>query len=128
MNQPIRLQAHLATDWLITHQNLLIIISKSSHRAFENVLAESKATFIEDPPLEQSELDARIPRQSFEWIVGIGGGRVMDTAKYIAKIMKRPLCLIPSILSTTSWLNMGIALRNRATCFFPEHTMQKLRS
>ncbi len=65
LNQPIRLQAHLATDWLITHQNLLIIISKSSHRAFENVLAESKATFIEDPPLEQSELDASNPETIF---------------------------------------------------------------
>ncbi|MHA1821017.1 MAG: iron-containing alcohol dehydrogenase [Promethearchaeota archaeon] len=75
---------------------------------------------IKSPPIEVKELDDIISdlREEFgennlksSWIMGLGGGRVMDTSKYISLKLKSHLCLIPSILSTTSWLNMGIALR-----------------
>ncbi|MHA1340982.1 MAG: hypothetical protein ACTSRZ_13555 [Promethearchaeota archaeon] len=67
------------------------------------------------------------------WIVGIGAGRIIDISKYIAFSLKKQLkneiknklktkvklCLIPSVLSTTSWLNFGIALRKNNKLYMP---------
>ena len=43
----------------------------------------------------------------------------MDTAKYIAKIMKRPFMFDSIDFSTTSWLNMGKSSSEKGTLFFP---------
>ncbi len=44
-------------------------------------------------------------------IVGVGGGRVMDAAKAIARQMRCKCYLVPTILSTTAWLNPVASLK-----------------
>ncbi|MBD3352335.1 MAG: iron-containing alcohol dehydrogenase [Candidatus Lokiarchaeota archaeon] len=44
-------------------------------------------------------------------ILAIGGGMVCDAGKYLAKKWKIPCLLIPSILSTTAWLNSTASLK-----------------
>jgi glycerol dehydrogenase-like iron-containing ADH family enzyme len=44
-------------------------------------------------------------------VIGIGGGRACDAAKAIGQLAKRPTILIPSVLSTTAWLNPSASLK-----------------
>lgn len=70
------------------------------------------ARLIEPPSLEQSALDAlagEVPPGAA--IVGIGGGLVIDAAKYLARRDGRPLVLVPSITSSNAPFTDAISVR-----------------
>ncbi len=100
-------------------KNYLLVSATSVEKKFKhNVFMDAKRTIV-NPPIEIAELDEitialkeEIKNLSIDWIVACGGGRINDAAKYLSKKLKRKLCVIPPILSTTNWLNGAIALRN----------------
>ncbi len=97
----------------------LLICSNSVEKKFKDSLFKGAKRTIVNPPIEIAELDELIlalkeemMNLTIDWVLACGGGRVNDAAKYISKKIKRNLCIIPPILSTTNWLNGAIALRN----------------
>ncbi len=44
-------------------------------------------------------------------VIGLGGGTALDGAKYAARKLELPLVVVPTILSTTAYVNSLIALR-----------------
>lgn len=119
LNKPVQYQANGAEEWLMTHTNYTVLTTKSPRNIFSKILSIQASSIIEDPPIDQTELEKLFPQIQGEWIVGIGGGRIMDASKYCAMKLKKKLCLIPTVLSTTSWLNMAIALRKESKFYFP---------
>lgn len=119
LSKPVQYKSNGAEEWLTIHQNYTVITSKSPRALFQNILSSQALSIIEDPPIECAELDLILPKIQGDWIVGIGGGRIIDTCKYCALKLKKKLCIIPTIFSTTSWLNMAIALRREGKFYFP---------
>lgn len=119
LSRPVEYLQGGASGWL-TEMDDYSIVTSNSPKAYFNDIFDKKGIFvIKNPPIEVVDLDLLIPSISTKWIVGIGGGRVNDASKYLAKKAGKKLCLIPSILSTTSWLNMAIALRENNKLVFP---------
>jgi glycerol dehydrogenase-like iron-containing ADH family enzyme len=112
LNKPIVYESNFASKWLQEQKDITIISSSHAIEPFKSIISENVLILL-NPPLEIDELKLWIPKIHTKWIVGIGGGVIMDTTKYLARESKVKCCLIPSILSTTSWLNMAIALRNK---------------
>jgi glycerol-1-phosphate dehydrogenase [NAD(P)+] len=119
LQKPVVFAANQAPFWLESHGDITIVTSAHAYAAIKQSLGDRQPHVIEDPPLEIAELDVLVPSITTPWIVGIGAGRVMDASKYLALRSHRKLCLIPSALSTTSWLNMAIALRKDGKLHFP---------
>ncbi|GAB4326275.1 MAG: hypothetical protein Kow0069_32720 [Promethearchaeota archaeon] len=44
-------------------------------------------------------------------VVGLGGGTVLDAAKFVARTAGADCVLVPSVLSTTAWANPSAAIR-----------------
>ncbi len=63
--------------------------------------------------LNKNENTTKKQTFQFDYLIGIGGGRVCDSAKYLAKKLKMTCILIPSVLSTTAWLNPVASLKER---------------
>ena len=70
-------------------------------------------TVILNPSIEITSINTMAASIQENLIVGIGGGRIMDATKALAKMAKtKNICiLIPSILSTTAWLNPTASLK-----------------
>jgi glycerol-1-phosphate dehydrogenase [NAD(P)+] len=120
LQKPVVFAPGAAPAWLGSHGDVTIVTSARAHAAIKPFLGDrGDLGVIMDPPLEVSGLDALVPSITTSWIAGIGAGRVMDASKYLALRAHRKLCLIPSALSTTSWLNMAIALRKDGKLHFP---------
>lgn len=117
LERPLIIQDDGARIWLETNVGrCLLLMSQTSANILPETLRDDAAAMLIDPPVEIDSLKtsiSKIKEVDFEWVVGIGGGRTNDAAKFIAKNCKKMLCLIPPILSTTSWLNMAIALREK---------------
>jgi glycerol dehydrogenase-like iron-containing ADH family enzyme len=121
LQKPVVFAPGAAQAWLESHGDTTIVTSARAHAAIKPFLGERDWRVIMDPPLEVFGLDAVVPSITTSWIAGIGAGRVMDASKYLALRAHRKLCLMPSALSTTSWLNMAIALRKDGILHFPGH-------
>ena len=119
LSKPIVLQPGATETWLKAHEDVTIITSPSAKSSIESIISKNRYKVFLDPPIEVSALDALVPEIKTSWIAGIGAGRVMDVSKYLALRSKCKLCLIPAVLSTTSWLNMAIALRKNNILHFP---------
>nr|MDO8083729.1 iron-containing alcohol dehydrogenase [Candidatus Sigynarchaeum springense] len=119
LRRPVVLSPGAATAWLESHADVTVVTSPRAHAAIMPSLIERNQKVILDPPLEVSGLDAMVPSITTSWVAGVGAGRIMDASKYLAWRARRKLCLIPSALSTTSWLNMAIALRKDGELYFP---------
>ncbi len=119
LQRPLVFTPGAAPAWFESHGDVTIVTSTRAHAAIKPFIGERDWKVIMDPPLEVSELDAVVPTITTSWIAGIGAGRVMDASKYLALRAHRKLCLMPSALSTTSWLNMAIALRRDGKLHFP---------
>ncbi|MHA1717705.1 MAG: iron-containing alcohol dehydrogenase, partial [Promethearchaeota archaeon] len=98
-----------------------IITSNSPFVHVKDALEDNHGALILNPPIELRDLDSKVRGIHTKWIVGLGGGKVCDVAKYLSLRTKGKMCLIPSILSTTSWLNPGIALRKDNMIYFAGH-------
>jgi glycerol-1-phosphate dehydrogenase [NAD(P)+] len=70
-------------------------------RLYLHVLDPTPTHVITPPSLERRELDElEIP--AGHTVVGLGGGMVLDAAKYVARGAQRPLLLVPTIASTNT--------------------------
>jgi len=119
LSRPVLLKSGAVENWLRDHENVTIVTSPAPRSCLESIIMEKRFPIIMDPPIEVLALDKIVHEIKTSWIAGIGAGRVMDASKYLALRTKCKLCLIPSALSTTSWLNMAIALRKNNILFFP---------
>jgi len=68
-------------------------------------------TLILDPSIQLEKIKTMALSIKEDLIVGLGGGRIMDATKALAKRAKKSCILIPSILSTTAWLNSTASLK-----------------
>ncbi|MFX0100208.1 MAG: iron-containing alcohol dehydrogenase, partial [Candidatus Hodarchaeota archaeon] len=119
LKRPVIIGSGTAQKWLEHLDEFTLVTSKSPARYFKSIIDEKNPTIFMDPSIEVIDLASMVPKVKTKWVVGIGGGRVNDAAKYLAKRARKKLCLIPSILSTTSWLNIAIAVRKDRKLFFP---------
>lgn len=121
LGRPVLVEAGGAARWLASTRDATVVTSKSAARAVNGARPGTVDTgqAIVDPSIEVTALDALVPAARGNWIVALGGGRVMDAAKYLAWKAGKRLCAIPTVLSTTSWLNMAIAVRDNNRLVFP---------
>jgi glycerol dehydrogenase-like iron-containing ADH family enzyme len=69
------------------------------------------STLIMNPSIQLEHVQKMASSIKEALVVGIGGGRIMDATKALAKRAKKSCLLIPSILSTTAWLNPTASLK-----------------
>ncbi|MHA1681949.1 MAG: iron-containing alcohol dehydrogenase, partial [Promethearchaeota archaeon] len=119
LSKPVMYEEGAAGTWLSENDDYTVISSPSAVSTVSEYWDSNEPRIITNPPIEVPELEKLVPGINTKWIVAIGGGRVNDTAKYLARKAKKRLCVIPPILSTTSWLNMAIALRENKKLVFP---------
>lgn len=89
-------------------------------------LPKSRVSFIDDNSFEQAlELAKTIFAEGYEVIIGIGGGKVLDVAKYAGFIGKIPYICLPTTLSNDSLaspmavLDIGKDMRKTLGCKIP---------
>lgn len=90
----------------------VVLATKTPWALARPMLASPPAEVIEVSSLERAFLDQVVrgePRGGL--IVGIGGGTVMDAAKYVALHWRRPLVLVPTITSGNGPFTRSIAVR-----------------
>ena len=98
-----------------------------SNSASTNTLFTNAAEIIISPPTEIELLEKVKIKKDSDWIVACGGGKINDISKFLAKKYKKKLCIVPGVLSTTSWLNGAIALRKEnVLCFAGEKWPNKV--
>ncbi len=100
----------------ITRKKLLfedscVISSPSAWSFFLSHFEVNPSQIILDQSIELEKINQSAKDILENRIIGIGGGRVLDAAKVLAKIGKKQCILIPTILSTTAWLNPGSSLK-----------------
>ena len=111
----IRKKLQSDSYYLANNQNLLqeacVISSPSAWKQFEGRYPVEPERLILDAPLQVKAVQELETSLRENKVVGIGGGRVIDCAKAVAKHSKKKCILIPTILSTTAWLNAAASLK-----------------
>lgn len=106
-----------ARELLENLENACVVTTPSAWSQFTRTLegTPAPARLIQDPPLQLDTVRARAGELREEHVVGIGGGRAVDSAKALARLSgKRRCTLVPTILSTTAWLNATASLKDGA--------------
>ena len=103
-----------------------IISSPSAWSFFSNHFNIKHPQVILNPSLQLEEIKESAKRIKENRIIGIGGGRVLDCAKALAKIGKKECVLIPTILSTTAWLNPGASLKDGSKVYHASGRFDKV--
>lgn len=96
----------------VTRMKTIILTSNGITRRFPRIIDTMKSTFndlyvfyVEDSTYENAlEAARKISVEDYELVIGIGGGKVLDTTKYAAYVSKKRYISIPTVLS-----NDGIA-------------------
>lgn len=96
----------------IENKKIMIFTSKGMHQLFKNeidkLLSKYKKIslfFVEDSSYDVAvDIAKRISIEDYEIIIGFGGGKILDTAKYAAYVSKKKYVAIPTTLS-----NDGVA-------------------
>jgi len=83
-------------------------------------------TLILDPSIHIENIKKMAVSIQEDLIVGIGGGRIMDATKALAKRAKKACVLIPSILSTTAWLNPTASLKKGPQVYHAKGTYDQI--
>ena len=103
-----------AIELLESLGNYLLVTQNPPWDSINAKLKNKPASIVIPENVDQKELDKLvIARDSSEitTIVGLGGGVACDTAKYIAWKTKKPLFIIPSVISTDAWLCSAVGVR-----------------
>ena len=98
LKRPLKIGENIAIDWLQKQNSCLIITSKSPYSKMKATL-DKCGKIILDPPVEIDDLTTLISslsKNQYSWVVGVGGGRIMDISKHVASKLKAKLCLIPT--------------------------------
>jgi len=117
--RPVKFSPGEAERWLSSRSDFTLVTSAHPREIVLPWLQKPETDAIIDPPIEISDLALFVDKVRTPWIAAVGGGRVIDAAKFLALSTKKKLCTIPSVLSTTTWLNMAIALRKEGVLYFP---------
>ncbi len=88
-----------------------VISSPSAWNLVQKQYSCTPSSILLDQPLQYCEIKKKKIKESI--IFGIGGGRSLDIAKSMAKLNKKKCILIPTILSTTAWLNPMASLKDK---------------
>ncbi len=103
---------------LMTHLNpttfagACVISSPSAWDLFQKKYPLNSKHVVTDAPLQFLKVQELAQSVQEDTIVGIGGGRVVDCAKAVAKLAHKQCIIIPTILSTTAWLNGAASLKD----------------
>ncbi|MCM1087691.1 MAG: iron-containing alcohol dehydrogenase family protein [Muribaculaceae bacterium] len=117
----------------ITEKKVMIVTEKALQSIIQTYLDEMKQDlpkselyFIEENSFAQAmELARVICTESFQVIIGIGGGKVLDVAKYAGFVGKIPYICLPTTLSNDSLaspvavLDMSDKVRKTLGCKIP---------
>ncbi|MHA1149159.1 MAG: iron-containing alcohol dehydrogenase [Promethearchaeota archaeon] len=102
----------IINEYLSLFDNSIVISSPSAWNAFKELYHISPPNLILNAPLQINRLKNLSKTMNEDYIIGIGGGKVMDCSKALATFSKKKCYLIPSILSTTAWLNPTASLKD----------------
>ena len=108
----IIIESHIIAKNLQLFENSLIISSPSAWSFFSSKYNIKNPQLILNHSLQLEDIEKSAKKIKESRIIGIGGGRALDCAKAISKYRKKECVLIPSILSTTAWLNPGASLKD----------------
>jgi len=108
----ITIESNIISKRLSIFKDAYVISSPSAWAFFSSHFNVNSSQIIQDQSLQVEKIRTTAKEINEEVIIGIGGGRVLDISKAIAKISKKKCVLIPTILSTTAWLNPGASLKD----------------
>ena len=107
----ITIEPNIISKRLDMFKDAMVISSPSAWTFFTNNYNASPSKLIQNHSLQLSEIVKSAHFIKEELIIGVGGGRVLDISKALAALTKKKCILIPTILSTTAWLNPGASLK-----------------
>lgn len=109
----ILIESNIISKKLMMLEGSCIISSPSAWKAFSQRFSVSPSQVIINQSIQIDEIQKTVMIIKEPLIVGIGGGRVLDSAKALAKLGKKKCVLIPTVLSTTAWLNPSASLKHK---------------
>ncbi len=110
----IRIERNIISKNIDALRDSCVISSQSAWASFSGHFKAIPSQILFQDSLQLDDIKSLAQKITQERIVGIGGGRVLDYAKVLARIAKKECILIPTILSTTAWLNPGASLKQGA--------------
>ena len=108
----IIIKSNIISKRIEIFEGACVISSPSAWSFFSSHFNTTPSQLIQDHSLQVENVRNTAKTITEEVIIGVGGGRVLDITKAIAKIGKKKCILIPTILSTTAWLNPGASLKD----------------
>lgn len=92
--------------------SFLLVVAEPLRNQVLDALGTAPAEVVAADSLEQAELDELFERApAVDCVVGVGGGVAIDVAKYGAGRLAVPFVAVPTILSTTAYINPLAVLR-----------------
>ncbi len=114
MQSKLEFGADLAVTCLNSLSNYMIVTQDPPWSSIQAKISTKPIEVLFPNTVEQSELDKLVQTKDspkIQMIVGLGGGVACDVAKYFAWKTKKPLYIIPSVISTDAWLCSAVGVR-----------------
>ncbi|MHA1731703.1 MAG: iron-containing alcohol dehydrogenase [Promethearchaeota archaeon] len=96
--------------------NACVVTSPSAWEAFKGrypaTTSADPGRLVVDPSIQVGDVRTLAGQTLEGTVVGVGGGMVLDVAKAVAKFGKKKAVLVPTVLSTTAWLNPAASLKD----------------
>lgn len=113
----IKIESKIISKNLDKFRGACVISSPSAWTFFTSHFNVSPSQLIQNQSLQVEKVNSTAKTITGGLIIGVGGGKVLDITKAIAKISKKKCIMIPTILSTTAWLNPGASLKDGPKVF-----------
>ncbi|MHA1112052.1 MAG: hypothetical protein ACTSRE_13170, partial [Promethearchaeota archaeon] len=113
MNKKILIKDNTSEEIIFQLGSACVVSSNSAWSQFTQLYSNhpTPVNLIINPSIQFESIKKLASSINEPYIIGIGGGRIMYATKALAKITKASCILIPSILSTTAWLNSTASLK-----------------
>lgn len=122
----LAIESNILQQYREKFKKACVVSSPTAWSFFTELFPVEIMSVILNPPLDPDKLREIAEFIKEDRIIGIGGGRVIDCAKALAHFSHKKCVIVPTILSTTAWLNPTASLKMEKKVFHVKGKIDKV--